>query len=143
VSRFNGMEDHLAYLIASVNRRLEEELEEKLRPDGIPIQQFRILGALTSQNGQSMGDLATQVLVESTTLTKIIDRMVADGLVYRAPDPKDRRKVLICLATKGIALHERLGGLVGDQQRQIIKRLENGKAEELQKLLLDLVRVQA
>jgi hypothetical protein len=31
------MQDQLAYLIASVNRRLEDELGEKLRAEGVPV----------------------------------------------------------------------------------------------------------
>ncbi len=139
VTRSDKMEDQLAYLIASVNRQLEEDLEDRLRPDGIPIEQFRILTALAAQSGLSMGHLAELVLVDSTTLTKIIDRMVVEALVYRGPDPKDRRKVLIYLASKGAALHTRLGQIVGDQQRQIIDRLRGDKAETLKELLRDLM----
>ncbi len=55
-----------------------------------------------------MRDLANVVLVDAASLTKVIDRMVVEALVFRAPDPEDRRKVLICLASKGKALYERL-----------------------------------
>ena len=63
--RPSNMEDQLAYLIASVNRQLEEELQESLRPEGIPLEQFRILSALASSEGRSMGELATIVLVDA------------------------------------------------------------------------------
>ena len=33
------MSKQLAYIIASVNRQLEEELQERLRPAGVPIEQ--------------------------------------------------------------------------------------------------------
>lgn len=94
------MEDQLAYLIASVNRQLEDELAETLKPEGIPIEQFRILSALASVDGRAMRDLAGAVLIDPASLTKIIDRMVSDALVYRTLDPGDRRKVLICLAAR-------------------------------------------
>ncbi|MDT3378519.1 MarR family winged helix-turn-helix transcriptional regulator [Labrys portucalensis] len=139
MARSDKMEDQLAYLIASVNRQLEEDLEDRLRPEGIPIEQFRILTALAARSGLSMGHLAELVLVDATTLTKIIDRMVADALVYRGPDPNDRRKVLIYLASKGTALHIKLDEIVGDQQRHIIDRLRGDKAETLKGLLRDLM----
>lgn len=134
----DNMQDQLAYILASVSRRLDEELAEKLRPDGIPIEQLRILSALASQNGRSMGELAELVLVDAPTLTKIIDRMVNEALVYRGPSPKDRRKVLIFLAAKGRALHTRLAKLVRDQQRSIVARLDVRGAEELKSLLVSL-----
>jgi DNA-binding MarR family transcriptional regulator len=132
------MRDHLAYIIASVSRQLEAELAEKLGRDGIPIEQLRILSALASQNGLSMGDLAVQVLVDAATLTKIIDRMVSEALVYRGPSPKDRRRVLIFISAKGRTLHTRLSKAVRDQQRLIVARLDTKRAEELKNLLVSL-----
>src|SRR3984885_15790572 len=107
------MEDQLAYLIATVNRHLEDELEETLRPEGLPIEQFRIINALASSNGRSMRDLASIVLVDPSLLTKIVDRMVIESLVYRAVAPDDRRRILIFLAAKGKALNNRLKGVLG------------------------------
>src|SRR5438552_3800061 len=101
------LKDQLGYIIASVNRQLEEELHERLRPAGVPIEQFRILEALSGGDAYPMGELAGHALVEPPTLTKIVDRMVADALVYRTPDPSDRRRVLILIAPAGKALYRR------------------------------------
>lgn len=129
----------LAHLIAGINRRLEAEIEERLRPEGVPIEQFRILRALSVRDGQAMGELAEAVLVDSPTLTKIIDRMVSSALVYRAPEPKDRRKVLIFLANKGKTLHVRLAGLVEAPDNGLIGRLDNTEAEVLTSLLTQMM----
>ena len=134
----NALEQQLSFLIASVNRQIEEDLEGRLRPEGLPIEQFRVLSALSHKDGQAMGALAGEVLVDATTLTKLIDRMVADALVYRAPDPGDRRKVLVFLASKGRALAERLAPVIGERQRQIFADLPSDKAEELKRLLMSL-----
>lgn len=139
MARSPKMEEQLAYLIASVNRQLEEELTESLRPEGISVEQFRILTTLASNDGRSMRDLAELVLVDPATLTKIIDRMVADGLVYRAPDPDDRRKVLIFLSNRGTVLHDKLKGVLRTQQRALVSRLTEKRAEELASLLRGVI----
>lgn len=133
------MEDQLAYLIASINRQLEEELSENLRPEGVPLEQFRILSALSSSDGRSMRDLAAVVLVDPGSLTKIVDRMVTDALVYRAAAPEDRRKVLIFLASKGKSIHDKLQGLYSTQQQRLLERLSGGKAQELEHLLRGVI----
>ncbi|MEH3119999.1 MAG: MarR family transcriptional regulator [Methylorubrum populi] len=133
--QFDRMEDQLAYLIASVNRQLEEQLEEGLRPDGLAIEQFRVINALSSADGRPMRDLASVVFVDPATLTKIIDRMVADAMVYRAPDPKDRRKVLIFLSGKGKALYARHRKMLDDQQERLVERLSAAKVTEFTALL--------
>nr|WP_303625960.1 MarR family transcriptional regulator [Rhodopseudomonas palustris] len=134
------MQDQIAYLIATVNRQLEDELSDSLRPEGIPIEQFRILNALAETDGLSMGELAAAVLVDAASLTKIVDRMVADALVYRGVAPSDRRRIRIFLASKGKATNKRLKGISNKQQRGLIERLDPAKAKELTRLLRGLIR---
>ena len=130
--------DHLAYLIATVNRQLELELEERLRAVGIPIEQMRVLEALGPGVPLPMGTLATRALVEPTTLTKMIDRMVADGMVMRLLDPGDRRRVLIALASAGEAALTRLNRIAASQEARLKKRLPETRLAELRALLIDL-----
>ncbi len=134
------MQDQIAYLIATVNRQLEDELSDSLRPEGIPIEQFRILNALAETDGLSMGELAAAVLVDAGSLTKIVDRMVADALVYRGVAPSDRRRIRIFLASKGKLTNKRLKGISNKQQRGLIERLDPAKAKELTRLLRGLIR---
>ncbi|MEM8742720.1 MAG: MarR family transcriptional regulator [Pseudomonadota bacterium] len=131
--------EQLGFIIASVNRRLEDELAERLRPGGVPIERFRILEALDQHGELSMGELASLVLVEPATLTKIIDRMVADQLVFRSPDPRDRRRVRILTAPAGKALWKRLSGVSRAQEARIAELLEGKRAQELRSLLRDLM----
>lgn len=134
------MKDQLAYMIASINRQLEAELEERLRPGGVPIEQYRILEVLDANEPAAMGEIAQQSLIEAPTLTKIIDKMVAEGLVYRAPDPNDRRRVLILTAPGGKALFKRLRGVSTAQEQRIVELLEGDKAAALRSLLKELIQ---
>ena len=134
------MKDQLAYLIASVNRQLENELEERLRPGGVPIEQFRILEVLDATEPCAKGEIATQSLIEPPTLTKIIDKMVAEQLVYRAPDPNDRRRVLILTAPAGKALYKRLKGVSTAQEQRIVELLASDKAAALRDILRELMQ---
>jgi DNA-binding MarR family transcriptional regulator len=134
------MKDQLAYMIASLNRQLEAELEDRLRPGGVPIEQYRILEVLDASEPAAMGEIAQQSLIEAPTLTKIIDKMVAEGLVYRAPDPNDRRRVLILTAPGGKALFKRLRGVSTAQEQRIVDLLEGDKAAALRSLLKELMQ---
>ena len=135
----DGLEGQLSYLIAQVNSRIEEELEEQLKPEGVPIEQLRILSVLAVAP-TPMLQLAEAVFVEGPTLTKMIDRMITDSLVLRAPDPTDRRRVIIHLTERGRLLHRRLSGIARKQQQQLLGRLNKKKAEQLQVLLRDLIQ---
>lgn len=134
------MTDQLGYLIASLNRQLEADLSERLRPGGVPIEQYRILEVLDAGEPRSMGEIAAQALIETPTLTKIVDKMTMEGLVYRAPDPNDRRRVMVLTAPGGKALFKRLQGVSTAQEQRIVDLLESDRAAALKSLLRELLQ---
>lgn len=135
----NGAPDsgsvELSDLIAGVNRRLDTAVEARLKPAGVRIEQFRVMASLDRRDGQSMGELAPSVFVDLPTLTKIVDRMVSSGLVYRAPDPRDRRRVLVVLSDKGRRNLRELVPLVETERRQVIDTLSPAETSQLSHLL--------
>jgi DNA-binding MarR family transcriptional regulator len=131
--------EHLAYLLAQANREISRQLEERLRQEGVPVEQWRILTVLSDGRGHSMGELAEAVLLNHPTLTKMVDRMVSDALVYRAQDQKDRRKVLLFLSSRGKALAKQLEPLAQSHEAHIAKRYGNKSTSELKRLLGSLI----
>ncbi|MFI1798913.1 MarR family winged helix-turn-helix transcriptional regulator [Streptomyces sp. NPDC020379] len=86
----------------------------------------------------SPGQLLTQTLVTSGTMTNRIDRLAKRGLVERLPDPNDRRGVLVRLTAEGRDhADEALAGLLA-QERAILARLPGGQRRELADLLRQL-----
>ncbi|WP_018898127.1 MarR family transcriptional regulator [Rhizobium sp. 2MFCol3.1] len=131
----------LMELISGVNRRYEQAMEARLKPTGLPIEQYRILEALHRKDGLSMGELAIEVFVDSPTLTKIIDRMITGADVYRAPDPNDRRKVLIFLSDKGRATLTDVRTVVQGSHAGMIKQLGAGEIGQLRTMLESMLRI--
>ena len=66
--------------------------------------EFDVLAALRRSGtpyALSPGALLRCTLVSSATMTHRVDRLVAQGLVERGPDPEDRRGVLVTLSDSG------------------------------------------
>jgi len=133
------LKDHLAYLLAQASREINRQLESRLSDEGVPLDQWRILKVLSDLNGHSMGDLADAVLLNHPTLTKIIDRMVSDALVYRVPDSIDRRRVLIFISDRGRLLNSRLEALVRRQEADFVHGYGSQSVVHLKRLLEGLV----
>jgi len=131
--------EHLAYLLAQANREISRQLEERLRQEGVPVEQWRILTVLSDGQGHSMGELAEAVLLNHPTLTKMVDRMVSDALVYRAQDKKDRRRVLLFLSDRGKTLAKQLAPLAQSHEARIIQRYGDKSTNELKRLLGSLI----
>jgi MarR family transcriptional regulator, organic hydroperoxide resistance regulator len=131
--------EHLAYLLAQANREINRQLEARLSKEGVPVEQWRILKVLGDGSGHSMGELADAVLLNHPTLTKMIDRMISDALVYRVQDPTDRRKVLMFVSDRGKALSKRLNSLAVSQEEHILENYGNKPTKDLKRLLESLI----
>ncbi len=129
----------LIHLISGMNRQMEKAIEARLKPSGVAIERYRVLAALDLKDGRSMGDLAAQVFVDLPTLTKIIDRMVANAEVYRSPDVNDRRRVLIFISERGQETFRTLRGLLQPNDETLIGSLDARQAQQLRTLLSNLL----
>jgi MarR family transcriptional regulator, organic hydroperoxide resistance regulator len=131
--------EHLTYLLAQANREINRQLESRLSTEGVPVEHWRILKVLSDGSGHSMGELAEAVLLNHPTLTKMVDRMVSDSLVYRRQDSDDRRKVLMFISERGKVLCKRLNSLAAGQEAHILQSYGDKATGELKRLLENLI----
>lgn len=131
--------EYLVYRLAQANREINRRLKSRFAKEGMQVERWRILKVLSDGNGRSMGDLAELVLLNHPTLTKIIDGMVSDALVYRAWDARDRRKVLMFCSDRGRILCRRLDLLAIGQEAHIAQSCGKRSVSELKRLLKDLI----
>ena len=83
----------------------------------------------------SPGQLLTQTLVTSGTMTNRIDRLAKNGLVSRQRDQQDKRGVLVTLTERGKQVADAaLDGLL-DRERRLLTGLHPAEQEELAALL--------
>jgi len=117
----------LVELLWLAKRTVAERLGAALAEEGASLDDWRLL-ALLRYGGRSMAELAEAAGVPPPTLTKRVDRMVAANLVHRRTDDSDRRRVLVLLAPRGQALHDRLLPLV-ERERERVRRLVQQSAD--------------
>ncbi len=140
MARNRPINEYIAYLLAQADRQINRQLDDEFRDEGIPVEQWRILKLLAENNGRPTGDLAQVALLNHPTLTKTLDRMVAQNLVYRRADPNDGRKVLIFISERGRTVNERLNKLAASHQDEIVESCGNRELEELKRLLEGLIQ---
>lgn len=127
--------DNLTYLVTKAYRLLHNRLEDVMQTAGVSVEQWRVLYALRDRNGRSMGDLAATVLMNHPALTKMIDRMVANGLVHRAPDSKDQRRVLVHLTDRGAVLQEKLTAMAAEHETDMRSLIGSANSKAIEALL--------
>lgn len=78
-----------------------------------------------------MSEIADFALVPSPTLTRIIDGMVADNLVYRRIDDLDRRRVLVFATRRGEVLYQQLQRAVARYEEHLCGGVDMRSLTEL------------
>lgn len=92
---------YLPYLINRAGSRLAVNFGRDIAPTGVALQEWRVLAALADGGEQRLSDLAGLTSIDLSTLSRLVSRMVRDGLVARARGNGDRRERRVALTAAG------------------------------------------
>src|ERR1700760_1457755 len=97
--------DYLPYLVNRVGSIIAEQFgEEALASHGLSIAMWRVMAALASTGGQRQIDLADLTSIDSSTLSRLVSRLVHLGIVTRTRSATSNREVVVKLSAKGASL---------------------------------------
>jgi len=132
----------LADLIAKAQARVAQEAEQIIKEEnrGYSLDHWRILKELSQIGPRSMGELHASTAINDSTLTKIVDKLVRNGFVYRRPDENDRRKVIIYASSKGDELAIRLTERIAERQQQFFPQVSGQELEKLSAVLRQIAQ---
>jgi DNA-binding MarR family transcriptional regulator len=132
-------DEDLAHLLSQAERLVTGRLSAALEARGLTLAQWRVLSLLADGAGHPMTEAAEFAMLPAPSLTKVVDRMVSSNLVYRRPDLRDRRRVLIYSTARGRRLHQRLARDLGPAERVLGDVADGPDAAELARLLLRIL----
>lgn len=101
-------EPFLLGLLVQAGRHAQNAAEAVLATHGLRYDLWAVLDLLRRRGTCAMAEIADDVVIPPPTLTRAVDKLIADGLVHRLSDPADRRRVLARLTRRGERLHEEL-----------------------------------
>lgn len=93
---------------STVVKFLERRMQEQ---HSLPLTWYDVLLQLADgpEGRLRMGELAESVLLTRSGITRLVDRMVREGLVVREPCPGDRRGYYAVITKKGLDTIEKIG----------------------------------
>jgi DNA-binding MarR family transcriptional regulator len=113
-----GHETYLLHLLAAASSHRDRTLGRHFEPLGLTVDKYRSLVAVARLPGCTMKELSQVTSIDRTTLTRMVDQMVAAGWVTREHAVRDRRLVQLSLTPDGLALGRKAVRLVTDANRQ-------------------------
>ncbi|MCP1124682.1 MULTISPECIES: MarR family winged helix-turn-helix transcriptional regulator [Bacillus] len=116
----------------SVTKRIEEDIKSY----GLNPTEFAVLELLFSKGDQPIQKIGDKILLASSSITYVVDKLEKKQLLVRRPCPKDRRVTYAAITLEGIKLMEGIfpkhkeaiqqifGGLSPEEKRIMIEQLK-------------------
>ncbi|MEV4453724.1 MarR family winged helix-turn-helix transcriptional regulator [Streptomyces mirabilis] len=92
----------LLHLLTRAERLSVRRVQSVLDEFDCSVEAWRVLDLLSDGQGHNMTALADRAFLPAPSLTKLIDQLVDQNLVFRRVDPADRRRVLAHLTPRGM-----------------------------------------
>jgi DNA-binding MarR family transcriptional regulator len=96
--------EQLYQVFAELVRGYQFRDREGICCHGLSVSQCYTLEALEAQGPATMGELAGHMFLELSSMTRIVDHLVANKLARRTEDPGDRRVCRVQITRQGRAL---------------------------------------
>ena len=102
-----ALDDQLCFALYAASRAVTARYRPMLDELGVTYPQYLVLMLLWEEDGQTVGQLGARIALDSGTLSPLLKRLTAAGLVTRHRRVEDERSVSIALTDTGRALKEK------------------------------------
>jgi len=127
---------HLIGTLVRTGKVIEARLDEALAAAGLTASQWEVLRTLAhSDNPLPLGEVATRVACVKSNVTQLADKLEAQGLIARVPNPQDRRSTRAALTQAGYAKHAEGEHIVRQFERDYLNNLNADERRALDSFL--------
>jgi len=105
------LENQICFPIYAASRLITREYQPLLDELGLTYPQYLALMVLWEHDGLSVNDIGQKLLLNTNTVTPLLKRMEAQGLVARQRSADDERRVIVSLTPQGRALQEQAAAI--------------------------------
>ena len=100
------LDNQLCFRLYTLSRLITQAYRPLLEPLGLTYPQYLVMLVLWETDRRTVGDIGRRLMLDTNTLTPMLQRMEREGLLVRAPGVVDGRQTVVCLTKKGLQLME-------------------------------------
>lgn len=101
------LDEQLCFSLYGASMAVGRAYKPLLDALGITYPQYLVLASLWEEDGRSIGAIADRLSLEPSTVTPLVKRLAAAGLVLRTRNQRDERQVLVRLTDEGRSMQAR------------------------------------
>ena len=128
------IDECISFLAGKAAQTVSRLARERLAPFGVTPVQYAVLQVLWEQDGQSGAEIGARLVLDSATITGVLDRLESLGLIERTADRADRRVQRIRLTAAGRLRREPLQAVMDELNADVVRGF-GAEAELLRRLL--------
>ena len=106
-----SLDNQLCFRLYTASRLITQAYHPLLSEYGLTYPQYLVLLVLWEQDAQPVNDIAKRLMLETNTVTPLLKRMEAEGVLTRTRGSQDARQIIVALTPKGRSLQERLAAV--------------------------------
>jgi DNA-binding MarR family transcriptional regulator len=125
-------------LMIKLGRITMHRFSEALEPFGIRPRHVAALIELRDRGELTQQSLCGQLHLDPTNLVAILNELEQRGYAKRRRDPEDRRRHLVEVSKKGIAVIERVSEVMDGVEAELLDGFEPAEREQLEGLLTSI-----
>ena len=102
------LDNQLCFRLYTASRLITQSYYPLLSEYGLTYPQYLVLLVLWEKDGQPVNNIANRLFLETNTVTPLLKRMEAEGIISRTQGVEDARKMIVKLTKKGKNLQKKL-----------------------------------
>ncbi|HZK43685.1 MAG TPA: MarR family transcriptional regulator [Syntrophomonadaceae bacterium] len=124
------LNNYLCFTLRHCMKKIDKNLNERLEEYEISIPQSFILFCLLEDDGITLKEIGNRSLIDSSSMTVLVDKLENEGLVARKLDPQDRRAIRVFITPAGKALAEEVTEIGREFNVKLYDLLGEGNQKE-------------
>ncbi len=122
---YHLIKDSLGFIIYRTALALKSAVQRCFKENGYEItaEQWGIIRHLWEEEGLSQREIGEKASKDKPNITRMLDALEKKRIIFRQPDPRDRRKYCIYLTKEGKQIHERLSPLAKGLREMVTQNL--------------------
>lgn len=132
------LDNQLCFALYSTSLLMTKVYKPLLQALGLTYPQYLAMMVLWEEDGLTVGEISSRLLTDPGSLTPLLKRLEAEGLLSRTRSREDERVVVVELTDAGRALQDKAMGIP-----QCILGASGLELDQLRKLQSDLIALRA
>jgi DNA-binding MarR family transcriptional regulator len=121
---------------------IHDFIESRLSIVGLSVPRLAALQRLVDAGGSlPLGQLADRLACVKSNVTQLVDRLEAEGLVTRSPDPEDKRSRLAIITDTGRQIHQDGARIQRQVEEELFATLSVDDSQRLSEIIAKLKSV--